>query len=187
MAIVTNTGVIHLPFGERPQYGSPYPEGIAVAHADVTGDASGGAVTVAILADGGFLYRLELMNATRSDVANVTLDVISSHRWATDKSGLGATAFDLNWLATRQAVGTFVVYTLRGEDRDRIRRFPLGRTDKVALQTIWAVTFQTNVNTIEYDVDLVLTYWPKESLAMPGFLSSFYEAPAVPPLLRAPI
>lgn len=185
MSIAATGEIIHLPFGERPAYGSPYPEGIAVGHIDQVGDASGNPITATFLADGGFLYRLELTQATRGGVDTTDWDYITSHRWATDKSGLGATAFDLNWVAAQQSQGlsSFTSHTPRVQDLAAIRRFPMGRTDKVALQTLLSWTAE-NTDTILYDFDVVLTYWRKESLSMPGFLSAFYEAPAAPTLLR---
>jgi len=48
------------------------------------------------------------------------------------------------------------------------------------------VTMETNTDTITNELVAVWTYWKKESLYLPGFLSAFYEAPAVPPLLRLP-
>ncbi len=191
MAIALTTGVVHLPFGERPQYGSPYPEGLAVAHRAITGDASGNPLTLSILADAGFLYRLELLQVARGAAAIIQTHLITSHRWASDRSGLGDSAFDLNWQMVGLAATTFATYTLitgsaaRGPSPlTEIRRFPMGRTDNVPLQQLMLITFDINVDTITHEFAVVLTYWRKEALALPGFLSSFFEAPVIPTPLK---
>jgi len=183
VAISVNTGIVHLPLGERPRYGSPYPEGIAVGHQDITGDASGGTIVNAFLADGGFLYRLELVNVTQSTANTNSVHIIQSSRWATDKSGLGAAAFDLNWHLIQVGRDGFSVYTPENQNMGMMRRMIMGRTDTVDLQTVASYHIGSNVDTVVWDMDIVLTYWRKESLSLPGFLSSFYEAPAVPPLV----
>ncbi|KKK83232.1 hypothetical protein LCGC14_2795450 [marine sediment metagenome] len=192
MALATTLGMVHLPFGERPQYGSPYPEGMAVAHSDVADDASGGDHTFTILADGGFLYRLELVNLVRGSGTIANLHIITSHRWASDKSGLGNSAFDLNWdLIGASVLPGFSVYGFNPLNNlggvSMLRRFPMGRTEGVALQQVINLTVISQVNTITNEMSFVFTYWRKESLYQPGFLSSFFEAPASPPLVRSPI
>ncbi len=177
MAIAVNTGVVRLPFADRPAFGSPYPEGIAVAGTTLTGDASGGDVTLVVLSDGGFLYRVEKVGLTKGDALATTLALLSSHRWASDRSGLGPTTFDLNWITTQVLAATFSVFSLAATDFQQIRRFPIGRTDAVALQTIFQFGHSTNVNTRSYQFDLVMSYWRTESMYRPGFLQSFWESP----------
>jgi len=182
MAIGVSSGLIHIPFGERPSFGSPYPEGMAVGHIDVVGDASGDPITAVFLADGGFLYRMELCQASRTDFTSNTMSCITSHRWATDRSGLGAGAFDLTWITPRNE-SSFQLFTLRAEDLAQIRRFPMGRTDDVTLQTVFSWQSDNNTNTIAYDFDVVLTYWRVEAMFLTGFLAAFWESPlVVPPL-----
>jgi len=178
---VAGTGtLVHLPFPDRPEYGSPYPEGIAVGHIDITGDASGGAITSALSAEGRFLYRLELLNATKGTaIANIA-NYITAHRWATERSGLGAQAFDLNWIPSKVDGAAFSVYRPESQDLEMIRRFPIGRTDRVDLQVITSFFWQTNEDLILYDVDWVFTYWPSTALYRPGFLASFWESPFIP-------
>ena len=198
MAVAATGSVIHLPFGERPQYGSPYPEGIAAGHLNPTGDATGGDITFTFLADAGFLYRFEGFQIARGSATRKFAHCISSHRWASSRSGLGASAFDLNWVLGADVVDTFSVYKMVGErstgatggaattyDRDTVRRLPMGRTDAAILQTLFSATIVLgNIDTITHEAALWLTYWRKESLALPGFLSSFFEAPIVPTPLR---
>lgn len=180
MALTPNTAVVHLPFGERPAYGSPYPEGLAVAHIDVTGDASAGGITGIVQADRGFLYRLELMNVTKDDEVGNSVSVISSSNYLTDRSGLGTAAFDLNWQTIRVNNQGFQLFQLESTVWRQIRKQIIGRTDAGSLQTIWTFVIETNTLADVWDMDLIFTYWRKESLAQPGFLSSFLEAPVVP-------
>jgi len=191
MALTPTTGIIHLPFGERPQYGSPYPEGIAVGFISQTGDGSGGNILATFNADAGFLYRLELMQLTRGSPNIVIAHTLTSHRWASERSGLGTTSFDLNWPLTFFGTTAFAVAQLAGGANGRgpwplemIRRLPIGRTDSVLLQPIITMTVDINVTAITHEFAVTLTYWRKEALSFPGFLSSFYEAPVVPTSLK---
>jgi len=192
MAIATSINLERLQTGERPQYGSPYPEGIAVAHSQITGDASGGIITWTILSDGGFLFRLEGIQIA---IGTTTIDVvhmITSHRWASDKSGLGTTSFDLNWgLGFYLAASGFQVASLTGNNQTstidaltQVRKLPMGRSENVSAQQVMFVTVEGNIDTIDYQLAAWCTYWRKESLYLPGFLESFYESPVVPPLRR---
>lgn len=197
MALGTTAGVIHLPFGERPQYGSPYPEGLAVAHSAIADDASGGDHTFSIVADGGFLYRLELMQLVRGSTTVPVCHAITSHRWASDKSGLGSSSFDLNWVLLGQSAGVgsgFSIYRLlpaanHGAESaiTQIRRLPMGRLDNTLLQQLAAVTVISQDNGVTNELSWVWTYWRKESIYLPGFLASFQETPAAPALIRSPI
>jgi len=197
MALATTLAVDHLPLGERPQYGMPYPEGIAVAHSAVTDDASGGAHTFSINADPGFLYRLELFTLTRGEATVRNHHCITVHRWAAAKRPGIPASFDLNWLIRGSSLGsTFTVYTIsqgsagvpRIDLLPMIRRFPMGAAlgggaPGVSVQ-LMLVTNDVNTDTITNELSIVWTYWRKEALYLPGFLSAFYEAPAVPPLIR---
>lgn len=181
MAIVANGFLTRLAFADREQYASPYPIGLAVAHVDVTGDATGGGITVLIEADGGFLYRPEIINATRSDVGVGELNIIVSSRILTDRSGLGPGAFDLNWHLQSLGQGGFSVYTPFPNDMQMIRRQIIGRTDTRSLQTIFTFNTGTNTNLVVHDFDLICSYWETTSLVTPGFLQAFYESPIAAP------
>ena len=186
MAIATTGELLRLPFANRPDFGNPYPEGIAVGHIDITGDASGGGLSASFLSDGGFLFRLELVQATKSGAQETTFDYITAHRWATDRSGFGATAFDLNWIFERSVTGINAFQTYRPflQDLQMLKRFPMGRTDDAALQFVFLIE-TSNVDAIVYDFDLVCSYWRKEALYRPGFLQAFWSEPIVPaPLAR---
>ena len=187
MAIAAAEAVVHLPFGERPEYGSPYPEGIAVAHREIVGDATGGNINLSFTAKSGFIYRLELVHLHILSATSFTSSINTSHRWAGDKSGLGGSSFLLTWPLSSLPGVTFKVYTLAtatgggGDTLQSIRRFPLGRLDKLPTGQVLVSFFTAlQANLIVYTYSVVFTYWPKESLALPGFLSSFYEAPIVP-------
>ena len=151
---------------------------MAVAHIDVTGDASGNPVTAAFQSDGGFLYRLEGFNMTVNSLVDRDVSVITSHRWATDKSGLGTAAFDLNWIPIIRLTGAFQQLELDVAQLRAIQRFPIGRTDDVALQSIFSVD-HTNADTLLFDYDVWFTYWRKEALYQTRFLESFQESPRV--------
>jgi len=179
VAVAGSTGIVHLQFGERTGFGNPQPEGIAVAHGDLTGDATGGGVSMTFLGDGGFLYRLELAQSTRGSTTSSLMDFITSHRWATERSGRGTGAFDLNWVFLRTAGSTFSMHRIRTDDLMQIRRFPIGRTDNVSLQVLFTMNDSINTDTEPYDFDLVLTYWRIEAMYRPGFLQAFWEAPIV--------
>jgi len=196
MALATTIGLEHLPLGERPQYGQPYPEGIAVAASNVPDDATGGTHTFSINADPGFLYRLELLNWTRGEELVRTMHIITTHQWATGRTPFDAAAFDLNWFLEPVAKSGFAVYTLCGgsqgadggvEIMSMIKRFPMGSAGGGAPGVSTQLMFLTTtvqLDTITNEISVVWTYWRKQSLYLPGFLSSFYEAPAVPPLVR---
>jgi len=185
MAIALTTGVVHLPFGQRPGFGDPYPEGIAVAQRTIIGDATGGTVSLSVLTDGGFLYRVERAGLAKGDAVATTLDVISVHRWATARSGLGDFAFDLNWILPPLATGTFSAFGFTNEDWLQLRRFPMGRTERAAAaQQLFFFSHSSNVNTITYEFDLIMAYWSVSAAYRPGFLESFWEAPPVP--IRGP-
>ena len=197
MALATNVGIEHLPLNERPQYGQPYPEGIAVAASNVADDASGDAHTFSLNADPGFLYRLELVNWTRGATTAVVIHCITTHRWAAAKTPFDAASFDLNWFLTKSSGSGFAVYVFGGGggstvptpvDFQMVRRFPMGAAlgggaPGVSTQ-LMLLTNESNTDTITNEVSVVWTYWRKEALFLPGFLSAFYEAPAVPPVIR---
>lgn len=193
MAIGITPELVHLPFGERPQYGQPYPEGMAMGFAAPTGDATGGDIVVSFIADPGKLYRLELVNMTRGSGTTIDVHMITTHEWARARSGAIAGAWDLNWELTQAAIGTFSVYVPSGGPSGQvnvmelIRRVPMGRTSGApgVAQQLLAMTM-TNVNNITHEVNVACTYWDKSALYLPGFLSAFFEAPAVPPLIRLP-
>jgi len=180
VAISTTAGLVLLPFTERSNFADPHPIGLAVGHVDVTGDASGGGISASLLADGGFMFRLEMLQSTLNVTSAAAQNIILAHRWASDRSGLGATAFDMNWALDQRidAVSAFSTYSPFPADLAMIRRFPLGRTDNVQSQFIVSWN-STNQDTLLYDFDAVFTYWRTEALYRPGFLSSFYEAPEV--------
>ncbi len=184
MAIAATGGLVHLPFADRQIFGSPYPQGIAVGHIDITGDVSGGGISATFLADTGFLYRLEVFQSTRGNESADKASYASAHRWATDRSGRGLAAFDLNWVCDQTIGDSFSVYKPFPVDLEMLRRFPMGRTaNDPDGQIIWSVFYETNTDAIIFDVDLVLTYWRQEAMFRPGFLASFWEAPIVPPPL----
>ena len=199
MAIQLASGVQHIQTGERPQFGSPYPEGIAVAARDITGDATGGVVSWTITADGGFLYRLEGLQVSRGAATIVTIHAITAHKWIANKVGVGSgsSAFDLNWFlgaasGNLAAGGGFAVYTLLGgvlgqggsPVMEQIRRLPMGDIRKVTAQILASITVENNTDTVTHEFAAWFTYWRKESVYLPGFLSSFYEAPTVPSPLK---
>ncbi len=189
MALGNVLAVDHLPFTERQEYGSPYPEGIAVAASDASDDASGGAHSWSMLADGGFVYRLELVNLTRGEATARSAHTITSHRWAADRIPDVATSFDLNWPLIPTLLTGFSIYAMAfgsaggAGAQDAVamsRRFPMGRLEKVTFQQLMLVTVDVNIDGITNELAVVWSYWRKEALYRPGFLASFYEAPEIP-------
>lgn len=191
MAIDLSQPVVHLPFGDRAQYGSPYPEGIAVGHRTITGDATGGQIDLEFTAEAGFIYRLELVQLDRQASGTIVAKFTTSHRWAGDKSGLGTNPFLLQWPTRALADSARRQYTLwnvaggGSSPMAEIRRFPLGRLDKQPTgQILVEWNLDTNTDGVIHRFNVVFTYWRKEALSLPGFLSSFYEAPVVPSALK---
>jgi len=192
MAIARNVAVTILPLGERPQYGSPYPEGLAVAGDQFTGDATGGAVAWVLNADPGLLFRLEGFNLSVGNNVNMDGDVIINHRWAGDKAGIAAAVFGTNWLLERFASAAFSTYSMvmgagaGGDPIAQIRRLPMGQLTGPpgVSQLLMAVNIANNFDTIGYELFVWFTYWRRESISLPGFLSSFLESPVVPTPLK---
>jgi len=180
MSVSTTGTLVHLPFADRAAYGSPYPEGLAVEQMTVTGDATGGIVTTALQADGGFLYRLEMLSATKGSLVSNEASYILAHRMLTDRSGGALGSFNRNWVPDRRPGTSFSTYNPAPSDLAMLRRLPAGRTDRVSLQVLANFNWLTNEDTIVYDVAWIFTYWPVESLYRPGFLASFWESPFVP-------
>ena len=195
MTLATTVGVVLLPFGERPQYGQPYPEGFAVAYSEAADDNSGGDHTFTVVADGGFIFRLEAFNFFRGSTTAEICTMLTSHSWATARSGFPSGAFDMFWpcpgTSTGDGSSTYkiadVAATTSGDSAmQMLKRFPWGRTDNVSLQQLAFLKVDTQVNTVTNAVGWVWSYWRKSALYQPGFLSAFWEAPAVPPLIKLP-
>ncbi len=189
--------LVHLAFGERPQYASPYPDGMAVGQTAAPDDASGGFHNFFFSADGGFLYRLELINYLRGTgvFGDPLVTVTTHHEWARDKSGFPGNSFDLEWPMPGLAqaleakmflnLGTWNATASSDMVYQMLRRFPLGTQRKVEGQILLDIPVE-QIDTTTNALAVVFTYWRKEAMFVPGFLSSFFEAPAVPPLLRTP-
>lgn len=182
MSVVGLAGLVRVQFSDRPAFGSPYPEGYAAGHIDLTGDATGGGVQASFSTEGGFLYRLELLNYTRGDNVASQSNFITDHRWLTDATGLGANAFQLNWnFVARTPIG-FTIFEPFPEQMRMLRRIPIGQTAKVGSVIIFTINDPNNTDTIAYDFDVIFSYWKTEALYRPGFMSSFLMAPEVPPI-----
>jgi len=181
VALTPSTTLVHLPFAQRVEYGQPYPEGIAVGHIDQTGDVSGDPITASFLAQDQFLYRLELVQSTHNSEATSDTSVQLIAGWANEQSGFGTGAFSLNWQMPVKNGGGFAAHSLASGDLLAARRFPLGDVRPGAGQFIAVITSADNINANVFDYDVVFSYWPKTALYLPGFLSSFWEAPEVAP------
>jgi len=187
MAIVVSATLVHISFGEREAFGSPYPTGLAVGHIDQVGDASGTRITASFSTELRNLYRLELYNCTRGESSDSKSELLTFHEWATGSSGFGANAFTLNWPIDPEVidvvtVSTFSKHSPSAIDKASIRRFPMGRTDDFGVQNLIQHAI-TNVDTIVYDFDVVFSYWPVAARFLPGFLSSFWESPIAPSIV----
>ena len=180
MSVADTSEIIRLPTPERPGYGDPYPDGFAVGVTSVTGDASGGSATLALQSQGGFLYRLEMLNIIVGDTVSVSSDLVTVHSWAADQSGLGSLAFQLNFVFDTNRNGNgFHEKELSPNDLAMVRRFPIGLARQSALTTVLQLNIQTNTNTITYQLEAAFAFWRNESLHRPGFLEAFWEAPPV--------
>lgn len=190
MAIAASGAIIRAPFARRQGYGGVEAQGMAAGHVDVTGNATGGAISASLVTDGGYLYRLELLQASIGSGSGQDVDVITSHRWLEDRTGLGLTALDLNWVTIRTietSPSAFQIHTLPEPAMAMLRRVPIGRTDDALLSFV--VSFNTtNTDLLLYDFDAIFTYWRKESLYRPGFLEAFQGEPRtltpLPPALE---
>lgn len=182
MGITLNIDMVNLPFGERPAYGSPYPEGISVGYGNQFGDASGGAIEFNLIAPCGFLYRIEnLMGRTDAVTPTEAWTLELFHIWAQQKSGFAAPSFqDLVHMPALLNPST-QSYQPLAPAVPMIRRFALGRVDiGLGTTTLAQLRIATNVLNQQYLFSFIATYWRKESTYLPGFLSSFYESPVVP-------
>jgi len=179
MAVAVSGGVTHIPFGQAERYGSPYPEGIAAGLVTAPGDATGGTVQLIFNANGGFLYRLELLHAVRGDTTTDAVVFQSTHDWANQATPVASGGFNLSWRLVNLLATTFAVASMTNSDWDQVRRFPMGSTRDVALQALALFEWPTNTDTTVYTARMVLSYWRKEALHRQGFLQSFWEGPVV--------
>ncbi len=184
MSIATTTGIALLPFAERPLFGDPYPIGLAVGDTLITGDATGGTVGTTFLADGSFLFRLEMVQVVKGDGLSTAVNMITAHTMLADRSGRPNIS-QLNWILPSFSGNGFRVFTPMPGDYAMMHRIPLGRTDRVTAQQLIALENENNVDTISYSFSVVLSYWRQEALFLPGFLQAFWEAPVVATPLRA--
>lgn len=181
MSISASATIVRIPSAGVPAYASPNPEGLAVAHIDVTGDASAGTISGGMVSSGQFLYRLEAFNINRFDtVAQGGAELFTLADWATVGAGFGPNSFDLLWDLAFEDNGTSQRLTLRDRYFDQIHRIPLGSLRNVDVTNVLFYQGLANTNTVVHDISAMFTYWRKEALALPGFLQSFYEAPFVP-------
>lgn len=188
MSVVATIDVVHVAFDERFAYGSPYPKGLALATHDLQGDVSGGIIALTVNAPSGFLYRLEHLNATHgvASVTDIGASVEFVHGWAAERTGFtSGNPFSVVHQLERTGPGatTSLTYAPQAGDYQCMRHFPIGRTDLSLLgpQVIAELKFHVNVNGSGNSFHMVLTYWPLEATYKAGFLSSFFEAPVVPP------
>lgn len=175
MAIANIVNMVHRTFTRPIRYGDVAPEGLALGHASFAGDASGGGITIQFNVSGGRLYRAEVVMG-RIPTPDIAEDwkIITSHEWATQASGFGTGAFDIDWQLTRDVSAPFIRYNMIRDNYSMLRRFPIGRTDVPTSITIALVTIPTNTNLREYDFDFVCTYWSKRSTVFPGFLQAYW-------------
>lgn len=183
MAIATVAEIFRI---DRPQvraYAEGDPHGFAYSHVEVTGDASGGFITVALNASPGFVYRLEFAQVVIGDELGANLFLQLQHRYLGDaipianNSGRTIAAF-------RVQAATPTGFRVFGLD-DRItpvevlRRLPLGDLRNRTITTLVASwTIEINTNTVVYEMKLLLTFWRKDAMTRPGFWAAFNESPA---------
>lgn len=186
MTVAATLSVVHVAFDERFKFGTPYPSGVALMSALLTGDATGGIIQLTVEAPSGFIYRLEHCHV-QHNVASVidrgaSIELV--HGWATERTGLARNFSVVHELEkTGPGATTNLTYAPQAGDYQSMRHFPVGRTDLSLLgnQVIAEMKVHVNVNTSGNVFTLGFTYWPLSATYRAGFLSSFYEAPVVPP------
>lgn len=189
MADVTATiEVVHIAFDERFKFGSPYPSGVALGWAVLAGNGTGGIINVTVNAQTGFLYRMEevfVSHFLAVGVVDEGASVELAHGWAQEKTAFTPNAFNHvhQLVATGPANGTEISYSPQPADYQAMRRFPIGRTDLSLLgpQVIAELKVHENILNSSNVFSVMFTYWRLEATYRAGFLSSFYEAPVVPP------
>jgi len=181
MSISASGTIVRMPSAGVPAYASPNPEGLAVCHIDVTGDGSAGTISGGIVSSGQFLYRLEAFVIVRFDsILQLIPELFIFPDWATVGAGFGANSFDILYNMEVGDNGVTQRITLRRRYQEQVRRIPLGSLRNVAVTNVLFYQGLTNTNTVVHDISAFFTYWRKESMALPGFIQSFYEAPFVP-------
>lgn len=182
MSVAVVAQVLRMPFGAREAYGSPYPSGLAAAHAAPVGDATGGIVTVTVTSVASFIYRLELITVARVPGSGGTsLQVQPISRILQQRSGFGNASFSPFFAMTARIVGSNGMYEFPGTEWERMRRLPLGSLEAPPLQiNVMQTIDPVNTDGTDYFYNFLFSYWAKESFYRPGFLSSFYETPIIP-------
>lgn len=184
LTVTATVEITRLPFAKREGFGGPYPDGLAVAFATITGDGSMGVAEALFTTPAGFFYRLEIAQATRSDVpASIEALLRCRADWLSQASPFqsGSLSFDQAMNGTSILSGSFTLFETT-RDANYLRRIPFGFLGGVAPTATGVVVEMQipNDNLIVYNFRTILTYWRRESFYLPGFLSSFFEAPVVP-------
>lgn len=183
MAINAFREIVRVSMPVDPSYADIAPQGYAGVFARITGDASGGDITMVVSGEPGFIYRLEVMrmqvgettardvnlSLVASGIVDPTISVTSDAATALQQTHhleVGLTSTD-----------TFRTYALETSEYLQARRLPFGdfrnRTIVVSLVTIRI----PNTTTITYDYRMLFTYWPKDAMTKPGWWSMFMDAP----------
>jgi len=180
MAINVTEALRLLPFTNREAYSSPYPVGLAIAAAVDTGDATGGTASFTLEAPGEHLFRIEQLKMGRSDAVTTSGLATLSEQFLADRTSFGSSLFDHDWImdAIAEDLFTTTQYRLDPADLKQMRRIPIGTARHVAAFNI-AIMRMSNIDTIAYTFEIVLSYWEITALKEPGFLQSFWEAPIV--------
>ena len=180
MAVTVVSAVVRMPFSQREGYGGPYPDGLAFGFVPLEGDLSGGTVTAFLTSPAGFLYRVEEVQAERSDtgVGNSTNTLLLTATWLEATSGDPPPASDFVYGLINAAILGGEVY--RDAIQSGMRRVPVGVLSGVGEINMVRYSDAVNTDGVTYGLRMLFSYWRKESLYLPGFLSSFYATPVVP-------
>jgi len=166
-------------FVQDPSYANVHPEGYAVGYLRQTGDATGGSVIAFFDSDPGFIYRLESVRHRRQDAVASVVEFLINDWWLVkglDYVDQAASIFDVLMAETVMSLGHD--YTLSVTARDTFRRVPVQTT--IQQPTICSIANRTNTNAAIYHSRVIFSYWRKDTLTKPGFMSGFLEAPFPP-------
>jgi len=185
VSVSDTVALTQVSLGERPRYGSPYPDGIAYGRAAVVGDASGGTVTLQFTAEGQFLYRLENLIGTKDDQLSASPELLLQSAWLSDRSpDLALGEMNLLYVMEGKGFGNGGAGFVPALDAQAMfRRTPLGRFIPTGAALLIQTIDSLNTDLAEYQLWAVLSYWRKEATYLPGFWSVFLQSPEVPPIV----
>lgn len=181
MSIANAVGVVLIPRPQVRSYADVEPEGLAYLHHPITGDATGGVITLAVNTDPGFVFRVEAAQLIYGANADVAIYCQFNHQWLADASGFAGNANrTLMMLGPASSLPAgFRQFDPTPDIYMMVRRIPLGNLTNTHIAVNLANwTNETNTNGVVSEFKLVFSYWRKDAMTRPGFWEAFMEAPA---------